>query len=77
MVANPFISQDKALRLMREGAYMMMMFTRDGTKDYFIVRKGGGKLKPMDAHKITERPDVFPQGDALFPGIAQSWKMGG
>lgn len=72
-----YVSLEKTLKLMREGASLLMMHTtRPGQKDYFIIRKGGGKVLPTDAQKIIARPDVVAQGDGLFPGITQTWRMG-
>jgi hypothetical protein len=68
---------DAALNRMRQGARLMKMSTvkaPNGTAFYVVP---GGPVDPVDAAKIIERPDVHVFDDGLFPGIPQSWRMGG
>lgn len=68
----------KALELMRIDGHRLMLMHTNGSPDghaYYIVP--GGYIEPETAKKIMARDDVMAQDDGLFPGHAQSWKLGG
>jgi len=49
------------------------MHTRTGLK-WFLVP--GGEVSEKVAVELIERPDVQPDGDGLFPGISQTFRLG-
>jgi hypothetical protein len=67
-----------ALDLMRKPGHRLMLMHTAGSPEgraYYIVP--GGYVEPDTAKKIIERPDVQPNKDGLFPGINQTWQLGG
>ena len=68
------ITLDKALAFMRQGGRLVLMHTVGHGQEYYMVP--GGHVARKDACAILNRPDVQPFDDGLFPGHAQSWKMG-
>ena len=65
----------KALDLLRLPNHrLMLMHVSGGQQEYFVVP--GGKISRQNAQAILARPAVQPFADGLFPGHAQSWKIG-
>ena len=57
------------------GRSLMLMHThtsKDG-RAYYIVP--GGYVEPEVAHKLIELPECRANGDGLFPGVTQTWKI--
>jgi hypothetical protein len=73
-LGGAYLRLDQALNLMhRPDARMANMHTPSGLQ-WFIL-PGGGRVRPADAAKIIARPDIRGQGDCLFPGLSQTWRM--
>ena len=58
---------------MRTGSVLTKMHTRTGLK-WFLVP--GGEVSEKVAAELIERPYVQPDGDGLFPGISQTFRLG-
>jgi hypothetical protein len=68
------ISKDEiAADSMRAGSVLTQMHTRTGLKLFLVP---GGEVSERVAAEIIERPDVQPDGDGLFPGISQTFRLG-
>jgi hypothetical protein len=71
-----FLKSDKAADLMRQGSRLVQM--HNGPEkgiSWFVVP--GGEINADTAAAIIRRPDVEARYDALFPGMSQTWRMGG
>jgi hypothetical protein len=58
---------------MRTGSVLRQMHTRHGLKWFLIP---GGEVSEKVAAELRERPDVQPDGDGLFPGSSQTFRLG-
>lgn len=65
---------DKCVDLMGTGSRLMNMTKPDGSLGWFLVP--GKEVPPEIARLLIARPDVFPQKDALFPGMSQTYRRG-
>ena len=68
------ISNEQALKRMREGAVLLHM-SRKHPNDYRWFVVPGGPIKPETADKIKNHPSVVAQKDGLWPGHDQTWRM--
>ena len=66
---------DKSVDLMGRGSRLLCMTKPDGSLGWFLVP--GREIPHEIARKLIARPDVTPQDDALFPGMSQTYRMGG
>jgi len=62
----------RAVDLMRSGAPLVQMHTREGLRWYVVP---GGQVPPRIAKELLARPDVQPSQDGLFPGISQTFRL--
>jgi hypothetical protein len=75
MASNKTLELELALDLLRRPDHrLLQMHINQHERAFFVVP--GGRVARADAEKIINRPDVFPYDDGLFPGCAQSWKLG-
>ena len=75
MAGSKTLKLEFALDLLRRSDHrLLQMHINNHRLAYFVVP--GGPVTEADAQKIIQRPDVFPYDDGLFPGCAQSWKLG-
>lgn len=75
MAGSNSLKLELALELLRRPDHrLLQMHISHHRLAYFVVP--GGQVTEADAQKIIRRPDVFPYDDGLFPGCAQSWKVG-
>jgi len=65
----------RALDLMRRHGTRMIAQNINGEFVHYVVP--GGYVEPDTAQKIKEHPMVFGGYDGLFPGMHQTWRMGG
>jgi hypothetical protein len=63
----------KAADLMRAGGVLTRLNTNHGPRWYIVP---GGEVTDKIATELLERPDVQPNGDGLFPGISQTFRLG-
>jgi hypothetical protein len=63
----------QAADLLRQGHLLMQMHNTKSGLTWYII--GGGEVTEKLAAELLARPDVQPSGDALFPGISQTYKM--
>ena len=70
-MASAFVklTERKAMEFMRRGSALMQ------THGSGWCVAPGGIVSDEVAKRIKDRPDVFGQADALFPGIHQTWRM--
>jgi hypothetical protein len=67
------ISEKRAIELIRDkGRRLAQMHTRHGVKWFLIP---GGEVSEQTATHIREMPQVVASGDALFPGLSQTWRF--
>lgn len=74
--AQKAIGLRKALDMLRlPGHALMLMHTNDSPtgRAYYIVP--GGYVAPETAQKIIAHPGVRANGDGLFDGQTQTWKI--
>jgi hypothetical protein len=62
-----------ATALMRQGRLLMQMHNTKSGLTWYIIN--GGEVSEKLAAELLARPDVQPSGDALFPGISQTFKI--
>jgi hypothetical protein len=75
MASNKTLKLELALDLLRRQDHrLLQMHINQKEREFFVVP--GGPVSQADAEEIIQRPDVFPYDDGLFPGCAQSWKLG-
>jgi hypothetical protein len=60
--------------LCRPGRVLCVTHGRHG--DTYCIAPDGGVLTDRVARNILRRPDIWPCEDGLFPGHAQSWRLG-
>jgi hypothetical protein len=65
------LTERSALNYMRGGSCLAQMHTVRGMK-WFLVPDG--EVKDEIAQALLARPDIQPSGDALFPGLSQTFK---
>jgi hypothetical protein len=71
---NPYLRRNQAIDLLHvKDSRMVAMHTNAG-QGWFILPHGG-RVKPDDAAKILARSDICGQGDCLFPGLSQTYRM--
>ncbi len=68
------ITLKKAVDRMMAGARLMRMNNQVGTSWYLVP---GGEVTEDVARLLTQRPDVVSSEDGLFPGIPQTYRIGG
>jgi hypothetical protein len=66
------ITENLALKLMREGRLLMRMHTTTGMQ-WFVVP--GGQIADIVTARILRRPDVQPNRDGLFRGCSQTFRL--
>jgi len=62
----------RAVDLMRSGAPLVQMHTREGLRCYVVP---GGQVSARIARELLACPDVQPSQDGLFPGISQTFRL--
>jgi hypothetical protein len=69
---------DRALdRLRRPGATLTLTYTRETVSGRsFHIQPDGVRIADETAQRLLEHPRVQPCDDGLFPGCAQSWRLG-
>jgi hypothetical protein len=69
-----WLRPDNSVMLMhRKDTRLARMNTVHGPQ--WVILPHGGYVKPEDAEKILQRPDIRGQKDCLFPGLDQTYRM--
>jgi hypothetical protein len=64
---------DKCVDLLGRGSRLVNMTKPEGGRGWYLVP--GREITEDVAQKLIARPDVFAEGDALFPGMTQTHRM--
>jgi len=70
---------EDALNLMLKGSLLtqsiskVSLLSNDSKRDWHVAP--GGPVSEVTAKKIRAHPLAVPCGDALFPGLSQTWRM--
>jgi hypothetical protein len=70
------IGLKRALIAMSKGARLMKMHANNLPNGYAYYIVPGGYIRPDQAQKIIDRPDVCVYDDGLLSGHPQTWKIG-
>jgi hypothetical protein len=65
----------QALDLMRRRDARLIQTNIKDRCEYWIVP--GGRIEPKVAEKIRTHPQVRAGKDGMFPGLDQTWRIGG
>ena len=66
------LRERQAIDRMRTGSVLVHMHAPGG-RNWFVVP--GVAIADETAAKIKRHPRVVAQGDGLFPGLSQTWRM--
>ena len=70
------LSLEKALHLLRKPDARLVLLHRNHDGVGFYVWPRGGRVSDEVAQLLLGRNDIQPYGSGLFPGHAQSWRLG-
>jgi hypothetical protein len=70
------ITERRGAELMREGAVLVRVVTRDRVAGCAWYLLGFGEIGDSVAIALIERKDVYGQPDGLFPNTSQTFRIG-